>query len=231
MKKLLTLSAALLAASLFFTACSNPSGGDNGGGKLPGTWTSNVQYANDYSSEGWTRNRNVIKYNLTNPSSLGLSQNQASNQWLIYSRDSVYGFKAKIKQNKHTDGEYGFYFLVNDKGTESVSDDSGYQLTFWQNSYILRKVLNGTTTCLSLNGGYANVINDAIKKEGQENEVIVYSEGNNLIIKVNGTEIWRGARELEAGTCNAFVRIPYSVQQNNIKFTTDFTIVEFQTSK
>ena len=232
MKKLLSISAVLLTAALIFTGCAQPTVPENTN-PGPGTWTSNVNFLEEFSENFWTRSKNLMTYNCTNPSSLNIPSGKTLSSWVSYSADKVYGFKAKIKQDKFTDGEYGFIFFYDDKNTESPTDDSYYQLSFWKESYILYKRINGTMTCLSTPEGtnYSNTFNDAIKPEGQENEVIVYSEGNNLVIKVNGTTIKTITRELEPGTVNALVKIPYSVQQNNKTFNTDFTVLSFQTAK
>ena len=234
MKKLLSISAVLLTAALIFTGCAQPTVPENTN-PGPGTWTSNVNFLEEFSENFWTRSKNLMTYNCTNPSSLNIPSGKTLSSWVSYSADKVYGFKAKIKQDKFTDGEYGFIFFYDDKNTDSVDDDSYYSLSFWDESYILYKVINGTSTCLSSstsNGTtYSNTYNSAIKPEGQENEVIVYSEGNNLVIKVNGTTIKTITRELEPGTVNALVKIPYSVQQNNKTFNTDFTVLSFQTAK
>ena len=223
MKKLLTIATVLLTAALVFTGCSNPAassgdGGGDGGSSLPGTWTSNVEYFEDFSKDGWSRSRNVVKYNCTNPSSLNIVEGKSISQWVPYTGQQIYGFKAKIKQDKFTTGDYGFNFFYDNKGTSNdYTDDSCYELTFWDTSYMLWKKINGEWTCLSVREGTnsSNIFNDAINPEGQENEVLVYSEGSNLVIKVNGTELCTIPRELEKGSFNALLNIPYEVKTNN----------------
>ena len=52
MKKLLQVSAVLLAAVLMFAGCKNNA--DEGGDDLPGTWVSSLEYYDDWQKNNWT---------------------------------------------------------------------------------------------------------------------------------------------------------------------------------
>ncbi|SFI95754.1 hypothetical protein SAMN04487775_1094 [Treponema bryantii] len=228
MKKLLTISAVLLAAALVFTGCSNPAAnsGDEGE-KLPGTWSSSVTYYNDYNQNGWTLKNNTISYKCDDPTTLQIPTNKVQLLSLPISSDKIYGVNVKLKQAKFTDSEYGILFL--ESGDSSDNTNSYYRLTLWQNSYILYEKLSGhAETLLSVNGEYQNIVNNAIKKEGEENDVLFYTEGEELVLKINGTEIKRIANKLDKGRCHAYVRIPYDATES---IAINYNFVNFQTAK
>ncbi len=238
MKKLLTLTALLLAASLIFTACANGSSesddGGSGGSKLPGTWVKasgieETKFFGDLNKNGWTRIKNKINYTV-DVSTLGIQSGYVSRRWLGFLDQDIYGVHVKIKQKAFTDTECGIMlFYSDDDGDANTQEDAAYyELTFWKGSYILKEKVknNKDATKLSGDAQSQNTWNDAIKKEGNENDVLLYTEGDNLVLKVNGTTIKTFKKNLNDGACEACVVIP-----GNATGTMDvaWNFVEFQT--
>ena len=218
MKKLLPVTAVLMAAALFFAGCSNSADGPTE--TLPGTWVSSVEYWPS-NPENWTRNGNTFSYNLTDVSSLGMESGYSYSKVFTIKTSPIYGVKAKVRQNNFTDSQVGI--------TLFAGDDSYYQLTFWKGSYILyEKLSGGERTCLTMNNGYINLFNSSIKEEGQTNEVLFYTDGDNLVIKVNGTKLTSIPKKLDSGSAGAMVVLT-SNSTSPVNASCEF--LEFQTAK
>ena len=231
MKKLLTIATVLLTAALVFTGCSNPaaSSGD-GGEKLPGTWVSSVTYLDDWSQNNWTASKNQISYNFANPASLNIPKKSSTTYAANITPTQLYGVKAIIKQESESGADIGLV-LFQTSGSNG-NWDTYYELRFWQNSYILYEKLSGEEpTCLSrTEDGYTNTSHNAIKKEGNENEVLFYTDGDYLVIKVNGTEIKRIEKKLDSGKTQASITI-YDAENTPGPINASWKFVEFQTAK
>ena len=224
MKKLLSVAVALMTAALFFAGCSN-----SVSETLPGTWVSSVQYYSDGTSGNWTNSRNRISYSCADPSTLGIEANTSNTYFCYPTPTQIYGVRAKVKQNSFTDTDQGIIlFLTSNNDTGNW--DSYYRLSFWKNSFILFEKLNGSEiTCLSQDeNGYVNTFSNAINSEGQENEVLFYTDGNNLVIKVNGTELKRIPKRLDSGKAGACIVIS---DDSTGPINANWEFVEFQTAK
>lgn len=222
MKKLLSITALLMTAVLFFSSCSNASGGSDSGPSLPGSWTSSINYFDPIQTEKWTRDAGNLTYKWNKSAS-----EEGVTSWIPLTNDQIYGVKVKMKQKVFTEAEIGIYLY--EDGDYKDNTDSYYALYLWKGSYILKEKLSGqTVTYLSGDGVYSNTWNDAIKEEGNENTVLFYTDGDNLVLKINGTEIKRFKNKLSTGLCNATMSIPKKAAGN---IEASWSFVDFQTKK
>ena len=231
MKKLLSVTAVLIAAALFFAGCNNAANTpeDAPVEKLPGTWVSSVPYFDDWSQNNWTASKNQISYNLANPASLNIQQDYSSTYAANITQTQLYGVKAILKQESESGADIGLV-LFQTSGSNG-NWDTYYELRFWQNSYILYEKLSGEEpTCLSKNGNIIVTRDNAIKPEGNENEVLFYTDGDDLVIKVNGTEIKRIEKKLDSGKTQASITI-YDAENTPGPINASWKFVEFQTAK
>lgn len=187
MKKLLQVSAVLLAAVLMFAGCKNNA--DEGGDDLPGKWTNELQFFELQSTDNRTGcqitasgDGNVICKN-DNPTQTDpdhpLTENHFRNNLYAFASDiNLTGFEATAKCTSAY-STYGFSF--------NISDDwkNMYQINFQNNYFIIQKEIDGTWSDVK-----SWTKNTAIKAEPAENSVVVYKDGNSIIIKVNGTNIY-----------------------------------------
>ncbi len=220
MKKLLSVAVVIMTAALFFAGCSNSADGPTE--TLPGTWVSSVEYWPS-TPENWTRNGNTFSYNLTDVSSLGMESGYTYPKFCQIKTNPIYGVKVKIRQNSRTDSEVGIMLFMDD-------NSSCYYLTFVYDSYILYETLpNGERTCLTMNNGHSNIFNSSvIKKEGQTNEVLFYTDGDNLVIKVNGTLLKSIPKQLDSGFAAPVVGLNSGV---TTPINASWEFLEFQTAK
>ncbi len=231
MKKLLTVTAVLLTAALLFTGCKNAANSD-GGEDLPGTWVSSLDYYQPYTANNWTGNKNTISYDCSNVSSLGIETGYTMTYASGLSEGpQLYGVRAKIKQNTFTDAEPGIILFK----TSSADGkwDTYYTLTFWKGSYILYEKLSGQErTCISKTSDgtetYSNTWHKSIKEEGNTNEVLFYTDGDKLVLKVNGSTVTTIQKKLDTGDTGACIVIP-SDATGSINANWEF--LEFQTGK
>ena len=187
MKKLLQVSAVLLAAVLMFAGCKNNA--DEGGDDLPGKWTSELNFYSGQTTDPITKGLLtadgkggvIIQYaKPTQPDpDKPLTENYFRNNLYPFSSDlNLTGFEATAKSTSSY-CTYGFSF--------NVSDDwyNMYQLLLEYDSYKLRKEIDGTWSDIT---NWSS--NKAIKMEPAENTVTVYKDGDSIVIKVNGTTIY-----------------------------------------
>ena len=239
MKKLLTIATVLLTAALVFTGCSNPasSGDGDDGEKLPGTWVQSVNYYKAETGELWSNNNNKISFGCSDPSTLGIGQKYATTYTCPITPTQLYGVRAKIKQNAFTEAEPGIYlFLTTSKdANNNTSFDTYYSLTFYKGSYTIYEKENGKErVCLSSqydaedDKTYENTWNDAIKAEGNENEVLFYTDGDKLVLKINGTLIKTFDKKLDSGKTCACMFVPGKATD---AINANWEFLEFQTAK
>ena len=224
MKKLLQVSAVLLAAVLMFAGCKNNA--DEGGDDLPGTWVSSLKYYDDWQKNNWTATANKLQYNCSDVSSLGGMTYSSG----VAEEPQLYGVRVKIKQNSFTDAEPGIILFRTITGNEW---DTYYSLTFWKGSYILYEKLSGQDpTCISKTtdgtNTYSNTWHDAIKEEGNTNEVLFYTDGDKLVLKVNGSTITTIDKKLDEGYTAACITIPKTA---TAPINANWEFLEFQTGK
>lgn len=229
MKKVLTLTALLLAAAFFFTGCANgsgDSGGGGGGSALPGHWTTTPSFYASYNEDNWNATDNKINYKAA-ASSLNVPEGYHRNLWLSPVTDDVYGVHVKIKQKYFTKAECGIRLF--NSGDNKDNSDAYYELTFYQNSYTLWEKLSGqSATLLSGYDIYKNTLNDAINPETQENDVLFYSDGDYLVLKVNGVELKSFKSKLNTGKCAALLYVTHGASGI---IDVDWNFVKFQTAK
>lgn len=210
MKKLFALSMLLLTAALFFTGCTNNSNSGSDEEVLPGHWTTAPKFYEAYDGNGWKYNKNTTKYVCTDPKALNIGEKMVLSKWLPVSSDTLFGVHVKIKQEKFTEAECGIRLFST--GDSQNNTDAYYQLTFYRGSYTLMEKLSGQDAkCLSGDDKYKNTWEDEIAEEGEENDVYLYSDGQNLVLKVNGTELKVVERKLNTGLCSSYMYIPYDV--------------------
>ena len=218
MKKLLKLSTLLITAALIFTSCGPKNTEEDG---LPGHWTSNPGFYDSWNKDGWTLNNNKVCYTCNDVSNI--TENKVATRTLGVIPDDVEGVHVKIKQQNFTDAECGIRLFVSDDTA------SYYELLFWKGSYTLIEQLSGQEkNILSKNGEYSNIWNDAINEEGQENDVLFYSDGKYLVLNVNGVEVKTIERKLESGKCRTLMSIPHGA---TTPINVNWNFVEFQTAK
>lgn len=234
MKKLLQVSAVLLAAVLMFAGCKNNA--DEGGDDLPGTWVSSLEYYDALQSNNWTRTANKVQYNCSNISALGLDEGYSTTYAVgLAEEPQLYGVRVKIKQNTFTEAEPGIV-LFRTSAKDSAGNnywDTYYQLVFWDGSYILYEKLTGQTrTCLSTRTDgsktVCNTYHDAIKAEGNTNEVLFYTDGDKLVLKINGSTIKTIDKKLDTGDMGACIEIPSNA---TAPINANWEFLEFQTAK
>lgn len=228
MKKLLQVSAVLLAAVLMFAGCKNNA---DEGESLPGTWVSSLDYNDDWQKNNWTVSKNKITYNCSNVSSLGIENDHYRTYcaW-VANKPQIYGVRAKIKQNTFTKAEPGIMLF---ETSSNDKFDAYYSLTFYKGSYTLFEKLSGQEpTCLSKStddeGTYTNTWHDSIKQEGNENEVLFYTDGDKLVLKVNGSTVTTIDKKLDAGNTWVCMDIPSNAAS---PINASWEILEFQTAK
>lgn len=230
MKKLLQVSAVLLAAVLMFAGCKNNA--DEGGDDLPGTWVSSLEYYKDWQQNNWTATANKLQYNCSDVSALGIPNGYSTTYAAgVAEEPQLYGVKVKIKQNVFTQAEPGIVLFKTTAANGSW--DTYYQLTFWDGSYILYEKLSGKDrTCLSTrtDGSTAvpNKYHDAIKAEGNTNEVLFYTDGDKLVLKVNGSTVTTIDKKLDAGDMGPCIAIPSNA---TAPINASWEFLEFQTAK
>ncbi len=191
MKKLLSISAILLAAALVFTGCSNPSSGSGSDpDALPGKWKTNLDFftgTNDCKYCGGTithDGKGGVVYSNPNPTEPDPSSpmeegHMTSAFYTICADTNLTGFEATAKSTSPY-CTYGFGWAISENDWNNM-----YELSFEYNGFILYEEINGVWTPIQ------NWKNDSsIKKEPGENTVIVYKDGSNIIIKVNGSVIY-----------------------------------------
>lgn len=229
MKKLLQVSAVLLAAVLMFAGCKNNA--DEGGDSLPGTWVSSLEYYDDWQKNNWTATANKLQYNCSDVSALGLKDGYSTTYSAgVADKPQLYGVRVKIKQNTFTEAEPGIVLF---RTTSGNSWDSYYQLTFWKGSYILYEKLSGQNpTCISQTtdgtNTYTNTWHDSIKQEGSTNEVLFYTDGDKLVLKVNGSTVKTIDKKLDSGDTGACISIS---SRATAPINANWEFLEFQTAK
>ena len=238
MKKLLSVTAVLIAAALFFAGCNNAANTpeDAPEEKLPGTWVSSLTYYNPATQGNWTYNKNKVSYKCTNAASLGIEKDYSSTFTCGVSATQLYGVRAKIKQDAFTKAEPGLIlFLKTSENSNGGSTfDQYYSLTFYKGSYTLyEKEIGKQRVCLSTHkyedgNEYSNTYNDAIKDEGNENEVLFYTDGDKMVLKVNGTLIKTFDKKLDDGKTTACMYIPGGLSG---AINANWEFLEFQTAK
>lgn len=235
MKKIISLSAVLLTAVLLFSGCSNAAGGDGSGDSLPGKWVSasslaDNEYYNDFDNDSWKASKNITSFKCAR-TKLEIQDGYSRQLWLDSFPKPLYGVHVKIKQKYFTGAECGLLLFYSDEdGNTSTTDDTAYyELSFWKGSYTMREKVKGKeVTQLSGDNQYKNTWNDAINEEGKENDVLLYSDGDNLVLKVNGTVITTFKRKLNSGTCKSYMYIPSSATGI---MDVNWEYVEYQTAK
>lgn len=228
MKKLLQVSAVLIAAVLMFAGCKNNA---DEGESLPGTWVSSLDYNDDWQKNNWTATANKLQYNCSDVSALGIQDGLSTIYFAGVAKEpQLYGVRVKIKQNTFTEAEPGIVLF---RTTSGNSWDSYYQLTFWKGSYILYEKLSGQNlTCISQTTDgtdtYTNTWHDSIKKEGSTNEVLFYTDGDKLVLKVNGSTVTTIDKKLDSGDTGACISISSSA---TAPINSSWEFLEFQTGK
>lgn len=230
MKKILQVSAVLIAAVLMFAGCKNNA---DEGESLPGTWVSSLEYYQPGTSNNWTFNNNRLAYTCSDPASLNVPQGYSSTYTAnVATAPQLYGVRVKIKQDAFTKAEPGIMlFLTTTKDTSGNSVfETYYSLSFYKGSYILyEKEAGKERVCLSRDeGGYANIFNDAINAEGIENEVLFYTDGDKLVLKINGTTITTVSKKLDSGKTSACMIVP---DEATGSINANWEFLEFQTGK
>ena len=234
MKKLLTVAAVLMAAAMFFTGCKNAANSDDGGEDLPGTWVSTVDYYEANTGNPWSNNKNKVSFSCSNATSLGIEEGYSSTYSCAVSPTQLYGVRAKVKQNAFTKAEPGLILFLTTTGQGSNTKfDTYYSLTFYKGSYTLYEKESGKeSVCLSTsteNGEtYENTWHDAIKQEGNSNEVLFYTDGNKLVLKINGTKIATIDKKLDSGKTSACMFVPGGISG---AINANWEFLEFQTGK
>ena len=219
-KNLLSVTVVLMTAALFFAGCSNSANGP--AQSLPGTWVSDVEYYTPGTYNGpcgtWTfDNKNVNYTSQTEPDYTGTSASDS----LIVSDRQVYGVRAKVTTRS---GAAAGIILPVDTDYSSY-----YTLLIWKDSYMLAERFNGTAKWLSESNGGSNTFHRAIRGEGQTNEVLIYTDGNFLIIKINGTQIKRISKKSDSFLAGTSALL--SKEQTTFPVNANWEFLEFQIEK
>ncbi len=238
MKKLISLSAALLTAAMLFTACSNPSGGDSGNSSNPGpgSWSSSANWYSDTDSPVFEDNGTGATCGsitrdgtggavYTNPNPVetytgnrALQNGKFRNSAYRFMSDTdITGFEATAKCTS-TESTYGFKFNV------STDWNNLYELFIQGNGVLIRKRINSTVTTLQ---DWINF--SEIKSEPAENKVTVYKDGNAIKIFVNGKNVYNiNNPELTSGAVAFTCGIGYADIQNHTSITATYKITKLQ---
>lgn len=200
MKKLLQVSAVLIAAVLLFAGCKNNADDDS----LPGNWKSDIQYYNGTETAyKWISNTDKVAigtvtwdgqggavYHNETPS----DPNAGTENALIagYYNGTAYGFMSsdysdltgfEATASSATTTPYGFCFNIHASANSGWTDY--YDLQFNGQTFKLTKRVNSTTTTIQ-----SWKTATAIKAQSNTNNVTVYKDGDSIIIKVNGSHIY-----------------------------------------
>ena len=189
MKKLLTVTAVLMAAALIFTGCKNAANSDDGGEDLPGTWTSDAEVFEKYKDHPGrkiTVTDKTVTFTCT-PSEVESSDVPSQGFYSYpysFTTESIYtGFKVSASGSSSKSG-CGLLFCGQDVGDNSWS---GYKLLLDYDGFMLEQIDEGKYSDITTNW----VTNSAIKKEPAANDVTIYTDSDsNIVIKINGTKVY-----------------------------------------
>ena len=239
MKKLLTLSAVLLAAAMLFTACSNASGGDSDGGGSKGdsgSWSTTAKWYTSGASPVFYNSDNSITCGSFTPDGKGgaVYYNQhpvetktgsdalKSNQfrftgYLFMSDYDITGFEGTAKCTS-ANSSYGFYFNV-DEDWKNL-----YQVVIQGDGVLIKKRINGTTTTIQ-----DWKTDNAIKAEPSENKIKVAKNGKNIDISINGVNVYTITNaETTKGSIAGICGIGYDDILNDTPITATYKITRLQ---
>ena len=226
MKKLLQVSAVLLAAVLMFAGCKNNA--DEGGDDLPGKWKSELSFYNDQTTDKRTgalvtcdgsggvivQNANPEQPDSTNP----IKENgYRTNLYTFASDINLTGFEATAK-NTSSYSTYGFCFNISDDWSDM------YQIDFEYSGFIIYKCIdsNWDKVCDWTQ-------NKAIKAEPAENTITVYKDNADIIIKANGTTLYTIKNaEATSGRVGFTTAIGYEDIQNGTSYTITYKLKQAQ---
>ncbi len=194
MKKLLTISAVLLAAALVFTGCSNPasSSGDGPTEKTyPGTWTTD---ANTWSGYNTSTGRTITVNNNTitvSTNTTTYANMPASGKWSYgadeFTRNGTFkGFAATATSTSKAG--CGFCFGYSEDKDDN-SKFSSYVLIIQDGACLVTKAVDGVWDTVTASDWISNT---CINTGNSTNEVVVYTDtDSSIIIEINGTAVRR----------------------------------------
>lgn len=241
MKKVLTLTALLLAAAFFFTGCANGSGDSSGGGGgsggLPGRWSTSANYYNASKEKIFaddkdnptvfcgsvTRdgrggavyiNEHPVETNSTNP----LTPNTFRASSYLFMEDlDITGFEAVLSCTS-SQSTYGLCFNID------YEWENFYEIILEQKGILIKKRIDGVDSIIQ---NWA--IYDFIKAEPNENTVLVYKNGNSIVIKVNDNDVYTiNNPEITRGSVGFNCAMSYDDIQNDRTIRTDYKLTKLQ---
>jgi len=228
MKKLLTVTAVLLTAALFFTGCKNAANSD-GGEDLPGKWKSDLNFypaqnANVERTGGvlTTDGKGTAIFQNTNPTQPDpanpiIERNFRNDIYKFSKENNLTGFEATAKSTSSY-CTYGFSF--------NISNDwkNMYQIILEYDSFEIQKEIDGTWSIIK---NWTQ--NNAIKLEPAENTVTVYKDGNSIVIKVNGTTIHTIENpEITKGSVGYMPSVAYEDIESGTGYTITYKLKQAQ---
>ena len=237
MKKLLTISAILLASALIFTGCTQPTNGENPSTNPgPGNWSTTANwYSGTYGPVFENADKTIscgsvsqdgqggAVYTNTNPVETQTGSNVLtqstfrSNAYKIISDLDITGFEGTAKcTSEHSTYGYDFY----------VSSDwsNYYELFLWGSHFMLKKRINNTNSIIQ---NWTS--SSAIKAEPSENKITVYKDGNAIKILINGTNVYTiNNPEITSGTVAYICGISYEDIHNNTNITATYKVTNLQ---
>jgi len=241
MKKLLQVSAVLIAAVLLFAGCKNNADDDS----LPGKWKNDIQYYNGtvdmttadaalgvpetaIGTVTWDGQGGAV-YSFESPfdpyagTKDALQQNHFFNYaygFMGSQYSDLTGFDA-VASCTSSRAPYGFYFNIH---SESNRWTDYYELLFEGTAFRIGQKVNGEWTTLH---AWDNAT--AINASPKNNNISVYKDGDVIKIKVNGTIISTIENpELTEGFIGFACAFSYDDIQNHTAVTSTYKINQVQ---
>lgn len=224
MKKLLSLVAVFITTILLFNSCKKET---NEEFILPGNWKTDLQYINETInciSCGGTidcRGDGIVIYRNSTPtqpdSNKPIQKNGFRTDTFLFAYDSnLTGFEATAKSTSPY-CTYGFSF-------NRLDDDNMYEINFNNAYFKIWKQINGEwTTYLDWTE------NKNIKIEPAENTIAVYTDGKDIVIRVNGVNISTiRDPELTIGKIGFITGVGYDDIANGTGYTVTYQLKQAQ---
>lgn len=234
MKKLLSVTAVLIAAALFFAGCNNAANTpeDAPEEKLPGTWTTEADVFSNYTQKpgrAISVTDKTVTFTCT-PSELqsaDIPENGGFYSFVYsFTVDNIYtGFKVSASGSSSKSG-CGLIFCGKDEDNNSWS---GYQLLIDYDGIVLNQYDKGNRTQIIDDW----LSNDAIKKEPNTNEIAIYTDSDDsIVIMFNGTKVYTIKNPVhKKGWIGFTTNIAKDDATAGKTVTQKYSFTEFQTAK
>ena len=225
MKKLLSVAALLMIALLFFTGCAK----DADPNALPGAWSPSAEqygsFTATFGGKGTLVQSGTNQYTFSVDTAEIPDANKPTAgrfSWWVknITTDPIYtGFKATVTSTADT--YYGFSFNC----TTTSDQWSYYAIFFHSNKFLINKIVNDSPTTI-----ISWTPNTAINEAPTENEILIYKDAeSNIVIKANGTEIYKlTSPQLTIGKCGVVLAVSDVDCNAGREISTLYTFKEFQ---